>query len=175
MLRRQKEAIVEETARLLAGSEALFVSDYRGLTVAELGELRGALREHGAAFRVLKNTLTRRAAGEAGREEITGLLSGPTAVTFCGGDPAAAARALVEFGRTHQQVELRGGYMQGAVIDSAMVRTLSALPSREVLIAQVVGTMAAPITGLVTVLQGTISGLVRSLRQISEQKAAGEA
>jgi large subunit ribosomal protein L10 len=176
MLRKQKDAIVAETARKLAGSDTLFVSDYRGLTVAELTQLRGELRQRGATFHVLKNTLTRRAAGEAGREELAELLSGPSGVTFCDDDPVGPAKALVEFGRTHPQLEVRGGYLQGAIIGADAVRTLSALPPREVLIGQVVGTMAAPITGLVTVLHGTLAGLVRSLQQIADQKAAaGEA
>ena len=176
MLRKQKEAIVAETARRLAESDTLFVSDYRGLTVAELTQLRGQLRERGATFQVLKNTLTRRAATDAGREELVELLSGPTGVTFCGDDPVGPAKALIDFGRTHPQLEVRGGYLQGSIVSTDSVRALSALPPRDVLIAQVVGTMAAPITGLVTVLHGTLAGLVRSLQQIADQKAAaGEA
>jgi len=176
MLRKDKEAAVAETARLLADSETLFVSDYRGLTVAEMTALRGQLREQDARLRVLKNTLTRRAAADARREEIASLLNGPTAITFCGDDPVAPARALVEFARTHPAVEVRGGFLQGSVIDAAGVRALSSLPPRDVLVAQVVVTLAAPMSGLVTVLQGTISGFVRALQQVADQKAAaGEA
>lgn len=176
MLRKDKEAAVAEATRLLAATEALYVSDYRGLKVAELTELRAKLREGGATLRVLKNTLARRAAADAGHEQIVPLLSGPTAVVFCGDDPVTPAKALVEFMRTHPQLVVRGGLLQGAAVDIDGVRTLSALPPRDALIAQVVGTMAAPLTGLVTVLQGTISGFARALQQIVEQKtAAGEA
>ena len=104
------------------------------------------------------------------------LLSGPTAVTFCSDDPVAPAKALGDFMRTHPRLVVRGGLLQGATVDVDGVRALSALPPRDVLIAQVVGTMAAPLTGLVTVLQGTISGFARALQQIVESKtAAGEA
>ena len=176
MLHKDKVAVVEEATRLLAATEALYLSDYRGLKVSELTELRAKLRDGGATLRVLKNTLARRAAAEAGREQIVPLLTGPTAVTFCGADPVAPAKALVEFMRTHPQLIVRGGLLQGDTVDADGVRALSALPPREVLLAQVVGTMAAPLTGLVTVLQGTISGLARTLQQIAEQKtAAGEA
>jgi large subunit ribosomal protein L10 len=176
MLRKDKEAVVEEATKLLAATEALYLSDYRGLTVAELTELRGKLREGGAVLHVLKNTLARRAAADAGREQIVPLLSGPTAVTFCSGDPVAPAKTLVDYMRTHPQLVLRGGLLQGQAIDVDGVRSLSSLPSRQVLIGQVVGTMAAPLSGLVTVLQGTMSGLARALQQIVEQRtAAGEA
>ncbi len=176
MLRKDKEAVVEEATRLLAATEALYLSDYRGLTVTELTELRAKLRDGDAQLHVLKNTLARRAAAAAGREQIVPLLTGPTAVTFCGADPVAPAKALIEFMRTHPKLVVRGGLLQGDMIDPEGVRSLSALPSRDVLLGQVVGTMAAPLTGLVTVLQGTISGFARALQQIVDQKtAAGEA
>jgi large subunit ribosomal protein L10 len=176
MLRKDKEAVVAEAVELLSGAESLYVSDYRGLSVAELTELRGKVRESGARVKVLKNTLTRRAADAAGRDDIVPLLSGPTAITFCGDDPVGPAKALVDFARTHPQFALRGGVLQGSLIDESSLRELSALPPRDVLVAQVVGTLAAPMTGLVTVLQGTISGLARALQQVTEQKAAaGEA
>jgi large subunit ribosomal protein L10 len=172
MLRKDKEAVIAETVRLLSESKTLYVSDYRGLTVTEITDLRGELRQQGAFVKVLKNTLTRRAAGEAQREEIVPLLSGPVAITFCGDDPVGPARALVDFARTHPMLEVRGGFMQGLLLDSANVKSLSQLPSRDALVAQVVGTLAAPISGLLTVLQGTVSGLVRALQQVADQRAA---
>jgi large subunit ribosomal protein L10 len=176
MLRKDKEAVVHETTRLLADTEALYLSDYRGLTVTEITELRAKLREGGAMVRVLKNTLARRAAAEAGRDQIVPLLTGPTAVTFCSGDPVGPAKALIDFMRAHPQLTVRGGFLQGSLVDADGVRALSALPPREALIGQLVGTMAAPLSGLVTVLQGSISGLARALQQIADQKAAaGEA
>ena len=176
MLRNEKEAVIAEVTQLLTDTENLFVSDYRGLTVAELAELRGKLRESGARFRIIKNTLGGIAADKAGREPVKDLMSGPTAVTFCGDELVGAAKALVDFAKTHPQLEVRGGLLDAAVIDPDGVKALASLPPRTVLVAQVVGTMAAPMTGLVTVLQGTISGFVRALDQVAQQRAAaGEA
>ncbi len=176
MLRNEKQTLIDEMTQLLTDADSLFVSDYRGLSVAELSELRGKLRERGATFTVLKNTLARIAAERAGREQLQPLLIGPTAVTVVGEDAAGAAKALADYARTHQQLIVRGGLLQQTVVDAASIKALASLPSRDVLIAQVVGTMAAPMTGLVTVLQGTIGGFVRALGQVAEQKAvAGEA
>jgi large subunit ribosomal protein L10 len=176
MLRNEKEAVIAEVAQLLADTKDMFVSDYRGLTVAELAELRGKLRESGARFKVVKNTLGGIAADRSGRETVKDLLSGPTAVTFCGDDVAAAAKVLSDFSRTHPKLEVRGGVLESSLIDANGVKVIASLPPRDVLVAQLVGTMAAPMTGLVTVLQGTISGFVRALDQVAQQRAAaGEA
>jgi large subunit ribosomal protein L10 len=176
MLRREKEAVIAEVAGLLADADNVFVSDYRGLKVAELEELRGKLRESGATIKIVKNTLGGIAAERAGRKDLEEFLSGPTAVTFCGDDVVAAAKALADFARTHPQLEVRGGLLESSPVDPAGIKTLASLPPRDVLIAQFVGTMAAPISGLVTVLEGTISGFVRALDQVAQQRAAaGEA
>jgi large subunit ribosomal protein L10 len=176
MLRKDKEAVIAEVAELLESTETVFVSDYRGLTVSELSELRGMLRQSGARVRIVKNTLGTIAAERAGRTTLKELLSGPTAVTFCGDDPAAAAKAIADYARTHPQLEVRGGLMAETLLDASQLRVFATLPSRDVLVAQVVGTLAAPMTGLVTVLQGTVSGFVRALNQVAEKKAAaGEA
>ena len=176
MLRNEKDAVIAEVEQLFANTENLFVSDYRGLTVAELAELRGKLRQSGARFKIVKNTLGGIAADKSGREPVKELLSGPTGVTFCGDDLVGAAKALSDFAKTHPQLEVRGGLLDASLIGPADVKALASLPSRDVLIAQLVGTMAAPMTGLVTVLQGTISGFVRALDQVAQQRAAaGEA
>lgn len=176
MLRNEKDAVIAEVQQLLSDRENLFVSDYRGLTVAELAELRGKLRESGASFKIVKNTLGGIAADKAGREPVKDLLTGPTAVTFCGDDLVGAAKALADFAKTHPQLVVRGGVLDASRVDADGVKAIASLPPRDVLIAQVVGTMAAPMTGLVTVLQGTISGFVRALDQVAQQRAAaGEA
>jgi large subunit ribosomal protein L10 len=168
--------VIAEVQQLLTDTENVFVSDYRGLTVAELAELRDKLRESGARFTIVKNTLGAIAADRAGRAPVKELLSGPTAVTFCGDDLVGAAKALADFAKTHPQLEVRGGLLDASLIDQAGVKALASLPPRDVLVAQLVGTMAAPMSGLVTVLQGTISGFVRALDQVAQQRAAaGEA
>ena len=172
MLRNEKEAVIAEVAQLLTSTENLYVSDYRGLTVAQLSELRAKLRESGASFKVVKNSLGGIAADRADRGAIKEMLGGPTAVTFCGDDLVGAAKALADFARTHPQLAVRGGLLASSLIDASGVKALASMPSRDVLVAQVVGTMAAPLTGLVTVLQGTISGFVRALNQVAEQRSA---
>ena len=176
MLRNEKDAVIAEVTQLLTDTENLFVSDYRGLTVEELAELRGKLRQSGASFKIVKNTLGGIAADRSGRVTVKELLAGPTAVTFCGEDLVGAAKALSDFAKAHPQLVVRGGVLDASLIDPDGVKALAGLPSRDVLIAQVVGTMAAPMTGLVTVLQGTLSGFVRALDQVAQQRAAaGEA
>jgi large subunit ribosomal protein L10 len=174
MLRNEKEAVIAEVAQLLTDRENLFISDYRGLKVAELTQLRDKLRESGANFMVVKNTLGSIAADRAGREAVKDMLSGPTAVTFCGDDVVAAAKALADFAKTHPQLEVRGGLLESSFIDPAGIKVLASLPPRDALIAQVLATMAAPMTGLVTVLQGTVSGFVRALNQVAQQRAAAD-
>ena len=109
MLRNEKDAVIAEVQQLLTDTENLFVSDYRGLTVEELAELRGKLRQSGASFKIVKNTLGGIAADRSGRETVKELLAGPTAVTFCGDDLVGAAKALSDFAKTHPQLEVRGG------------------------------------------------------------------
>jgi len=176
MIRKEKDAVVAEVAQLLTDTDNLFVSDYRGLTVADLAELRGKLRESGAQFRIVKNTLGGIAAGKAGREQVKELLTGPTAITFCGDDLVGAAKALADFAKTHPQLETRGGVLETSAVDADGVKALAALPPREILLGQLAATMVAPMTGLVTVLQATVTGFVRALDQVAQQRAAaGEA
>jgi large subunit ribosomal protein L10 len=174
MLRNEKDAVIAAVAQLLADSENLFVSDYRGLTVAQVEELRAKLRASGASFKVVKNTLGNIAAERAGRGEIKEMLSGPTAVTFCGDDLVGAAKALADFAKAHPQLEVRGGLLKSDVIDAAGVKALASLPSRDVLVAQLVGTLATPLTGLVTVPEGTVGGFVRALDQLAAKRATAD-
>jgi large subunit ribosomal protein L10 len=171
MLRNEKEAVIAEVTQLLSETDNLFVSDYRGLTMAELSELRVKLRGSGASFKVVKNTLGTIAAERAERHMLKEMLAGPTAVTFCGDDLVGAAKTLADFARTHPRLEVRGGLLESSLVDANGVKALATLPARDVLVAQVVGTMAAPLTGFVTVLQGTIGGFVRALNQVAEQRA----
>ncbi len=123
MLRNEKEAVIAEVAQLLTDTQDMFVSDYRGLTVTELSELRDKLRESGATFKVVKNTLGGIAADRAGREDVKSFLSGPTAVTFCGDDLVGAAKALADFAKTHPHLVIRGGLLESSLIDEAGVKS----------------------------------------------------
>jgi large subunit ribosomal protein L10 len=176
MNREQKAAAIEEVAGQIQESEAVFAVDYRGISVPQAAELRTRLTEAGARFRVVKNTLTQRAADQAGAESLKELLEGPTAFTFVqaeGGDVALAAKALATFRRAHDVLAFKGGLMNGDVLTIEQLEELSKLPARDVLHGQLVGMIASPITGLVRGLNALISGLAIQLGQIRDQGLVG--
>lgn len=166
---------VEEITRLRARldrSAAVILTDFRGLTVREITVLRGRLRQAGAEYRVVKNRLLRIAASAAGIEGLERYLEGPTAAAFVSGDPIPVARAIQEFSRQSRKLAFKGGILAGAVIDDARTRVLADLPDRVEILARAVGSIAAPLSGLVGVLTGLPRKLVRALDQIREQRAA---
>jgi large subunit ribosomal protein L10 len=170
MARPEKVAIVEEIKERLDSVQGAVIVDYRGLNVAAVTELRKQLRDAGVEFKVLKNTLTRRAAEEKGLDDLLPLLNGPTAIAFGYNDPVAPAKILNNFARTNPALELKGGLLEGKVLDVNGVKALAELPSREELLAQVVRGMQAPIAGMVNVLQGTIRNFVYALEAVRKQK-----
>ncbi len=161
MLKQDKERIVGELAERLKSTSTLFVADYRGLSVTEIDDLRSKLIEHGARFTIVKNTLTRRAATEAGTEALLALLDGPTAIAFieADGDMVAVAKALADSARTTKVLTIRGGILDGAPIGVEDVNSLATLPPLDVLRGQVLGAITGP---LITVV-GLISAPVRDL------------
>jgi large subunit ribosomal protein L10 len=165
----RKEAAVGALAEKLAGAKNLFLTDYAGLTVAEITKLRGELRKDGNTYAVVKNTLFRIAAGDLAARLET-FLAGPTGIVFAGADPVAPAKALKTFSDTVKRVAVKAAYIDGQVVDAAQVEKLAKLPPKLDLIASLVGTLANPLRGLVTVLSGNQSGLVRVLQRIAEQK-----
>jgi len=173
--REQKAAVIDEVAVQINESEAVFAVDYRGISVPQAAELRGSLRDADARFRVVKNTLTERAADKAGAEPLKAFLEGPTAMTFVSGDAAAAAKALSDFRRKSggTLLEFKGGWMNGAVLAVPEIEAIAKLPSRDVLYGRLVGMVASPLSGLVTSLNGLISGLGRQLSQIVDQGLIG--
>jgi large subunit ribosomal protein L10 len=173
MNKEEKAAKVEELAERMKGSAAMLVADYRGLTVAEARALRSGLREAGcSSFEVLKNTLTKRAADAAEVAELKEYLEGPTAIAFCTEDAVAPAQVLVKYAKEFKPLEIKGGVLEGKPIDVNRIKFLASLPPREVLVAQMLGGLQAPIRGLATVLAGNIRGLVTVLTRIQEQKEA---
>ena len=171
MNREEKARVIEGLVERLRSGSAVLV-DYQGMNVARSTELRRRSRDAGVEFVVAKNTLARRAADEAGVEDLTEYLVGPTALAFSE-DPVASAKLMAEFAAQVESFTLKGGLLEdGRVLDGADVVALSRLPGREQLLAQVVGGISSPITGLVTVLNNTIQGLVVALGQIAEQKGA---
>ncbi|MEA2226137.1 MAG: large subunit ribosomal protein, partial [Solirubrobacteraceae bacterium] len=149
MNREQKAVAIEEIAANIDESHAIFAVDYRGISVPQVAELRAKLRDADATFKVVKNSLTERAADQAGAGTLKDYLAGPTALTFVRGDVATAAKAIADYARATQLLPFKGGLMDGATLDVEQLRSLSRLPSRDVLYGQLVGVVASPVGGLV--------------------------
>jgi large subunit ribosomal protein L10 len=173
--RDQKAAVIDEVAAQISEAEAVFAVDYRGISVPQAADLRTRLRDADASFRIVKNTLTLRAADKAGADALKELLEGPTAMTFVRGDAAAAAKALSDFRRASggRLLEFKGGWMNGAPLDTAQIEAIARLPTRDVLYGRLVGMVASPLTGLVTSLNGLIGGLARQLQAMADQGLVG--
>jgi large subunit ribosomal protein L10 len=169
----QKAEVVEQIVAQLEGASAIYAVDYRGLTVTQAAELRSNLRQAETSFRIVKNTLSLRAADKAGIEPLKPLVEeGPTALAFVAGDPALAAKVLDTFARQSQMLELKGGVLDGRPLDVEQLRHLARLPGRDQLNAQLAGIVASPITGLVRGLGSLLSGLAIALGQVHGQRAA---
>jgi large subunit ribosomal protein L10 len=175
MLKSEKERVVEQLAERLRSSETLMVADYRGLTMPQIDELRTRLLEAGARFTVVKNTLTRRAAEQAGTTKVLDLIDGPTAIAFleAEGDPVAVAKVLSETARAHDVLVIRGGLLEGNVVGDDEIKRLATLPPADVLHAQLVGAVAGPLTTVVGLFAAPLRDLVGVLeariRQLEEQ------
>jgi large subunit ribosomal protein L10 len=174
MNRDQKAVVIADIAAHIDESQAVFAVDYRGISVPQVAELRAKLRDADATFTVVKNSLTERAADEAGAETLKAFLTGPTALTFVRGDVATAARAIADYARVTQLLPFKGALMDGAVLDVDQLRSLSRLPSREALYGQLVGVVASPVTGLVRTLSALVGGLAVALAQVRDKKESGE-
>lgn len=169
----EKQAIVASLTEKFQNAAGGVVVDYKGLTVAEDTALRVEMRKNGVEYFVMKNTLARFAAKNAGLEELTGVLEGTTSFAICESDPVAAAKVVAEFAKKMKDEKfiIKAGFVEGKVLSPEEVKALADLPSREVLIATVLGTMLAPVRGLATVLDANISGLARVMQAIADQKA----
>ncbi len=167
----EKVAAVNEIVDDLKTHPSYFLVDYRGITVSEATELRSKLREAGAELKVVKNTLALRAAGQAGMEAVGPMLEGPTAIAYCVDDPVGPAKAIQDFTKATKKLTVKGGFLRDHLIAASQVEELASLPSRDELVAKVIGGIAAPLYGFATVLTGPIRGLTIALDQIREQKA----
>src|ERR1700755_3621819 len=177
MNRDQKSAVVDEIAGQIEAASAIFAVDYRGISVSQIADLRAKLRESDTRCRIVKNSLSERAADKAGADALRPLLEGPTALALVGGDAAMAAKALNDTARAlNNLIEFKGGLMDGTALTADEVRSIARLPSRDVLNAQLVGTIAAPLSGLVRTLNALIAGVAIQLQAIAGQGlVSGEA
>jgi large subunit ribosomal protein L10 len=177
MLKTDKERIVTELAEELGAADTLIVADYRGLTNKQLEALRDQLLQHGARFRIVKNTLTRRAAEQAGADALLIMLEGPTAIAFIesAGDPAAVAKALAQTAKETNVLALRGGILEGKALSSEQVAELATLPPVDVLRGQLVGAIVAPLTQLLAILSAPLQDLYGLLdARIAQLEEQGE-
>jgi large subunit ribosomal protein L10 len=165
------EAVKEITADLKT-TDVYFFVDYRGLTFAEATDLRTRLAKADTSLKVVKNTLAKIAAADAGIEGLEDLLKGPTAIAYVRGDAVQAAKIIEDFIKEKKKSTVRGGKLQRQMLDASGIEKLATLPSREQLIAQLVGAMASPLQGLANVLNGPIRWLVVVLGQIQEKQSA---
>src|SRR3954453_8419471 len=175
MNKEQKAAAIDEVAGAIQEAGAIFAVDYRGISVPQAKELRTALTGAGARFRVVKNTLTARAADKARPASLKELLEGPTAFTFVAadGDVGLAAKALAQFRRQNNVLEFKGGTMGGETLTIEEIESIARLPGRDQLHGQLVGVIASPLTTLVRGLASMISGLAIQLQQVAEQGLIG--
>ncbi len=166
-----KEATVAELRDEIARSRTMIVSEYRGLTVSEIAEIRRALRKQDVSYRVVKNRLMKIAAGDSIGEALTPLLVGPSAIAF-GTDEAKTAKAVIDATRPYRIVRITGGVLGDRAIDADGVTRLATLPPREVLLAKLAGAMQSPTTTLAGLLAANIRNLGYALSQVRDQKAA---
>lgn len=167
-----KSQNVEEIKEKISKAQSVVLVDYRGLNVEQLTELRSEYRKAGVEYKVYKNTMMRFAFKDAGLEEFNEYLKGPSAIAFGYDDPVQAAKITSKFAKENAKLEIKAGIVDGKVIDVDGVNSLASLPSREVLIAQVLGGLNSPIQGFANVLQGTIRGLATVLNAIAEKQEA---
>ena len=170
--RPEKVAVIDEVTAKLEAADAVFVAEYRGLSVTQLGNLRRQLRPAGAEFKVYKNTLARFAAENVGLPGLGELLVGPSAIACVSGDIAAAAKALRDAAKATPLLVLKGGAMGGKVLRSTDVEALAELPSREVLLAQFAGALQAPLVKTAGLLQALPRNLAYGLKALIDQREA---
>lgn len=174
MNRQQKEAAVGELVNEFGEAEAVYAVDYRGLSVAQISELRARLLQNDTKLKVVKNSVTKLAAEQAEVTSINDELSGPTALAFVRGDAAASAKILNGFVKESDNIlELKGGLLNGKPLTSSDVVAIAKLPTREVLIGQLVGLIASPISGTARTLAALLSAVPRQLQQVADQGLIG--
>lgn len=170
MVRKEKELAVQDLSDKLKNNTAMLLTEYQGLTVAEITELRNKLRKSNCEYKVVKNTLSRRALEKIGFEEFSKYFNGPTAIAIDQGDPVETTKILVGFSKDHNKLKLKAGLLGDKFLTTEDIKSLASLPPRDVLLAQVIGTIQAPISGFVNVLSGVLRNFVNVVNEIKKQK-----
>ena len=174
LTRAQKAEIVKNLKEKFLSSEGVFVTSFKGFTVAESNEIRKLIREKGGEFRVVKNTLIRLASQDTPVQPLNDFIQGPTALVIAYQDPVEVAKVLDKFIKDHSSLELRGFVIQGKRFNAEAIKDLVKLPPKEVLLAQVLGTFQAPLTNFVGLLSAIIRNFLYVLKAIEEKKSKGE-
>src|SRR5579872_1329547 len=167
----QKTKTVQDFEKEARECKGLIVTSFKGLKTVEFNEMRQKIRNFKSEYRVVKNSLTRIALKNAGMEELAKALQGPSAIVLERGDALATIKAVFEFAKTHENIKVSGGYFDGKVLSDKELKAIASLPSREVLLAQLLGTMQAPMVNLVSVLQAPMRDLVGVLDQIAKKSS----
>jgi large subunit ribosomal protein L10 len=175
MPRPEKVAVVEEIRSKVAEADATVLTEYRGLKVHELADLRASLRPSGTEYKVFKNTLARRAMDGAELDGMVSLLEGPVAIAFVRGDAAAAAKALRDFGKTNPALVVKGGLLGGKLLEPRAIEALAELPSREVLLAQIAGAFQAPLVKAAGLFQALPRNLAYGVKALIDQRGGVDA
>jgi large subunit ribosomal protein L10 len=165
-----KVAVVNEVREKLSSSDGAILTEYRGLNVSELATLRRSLREVGGQYKIYKNTLVRFAVRELGLQELEEMLLGPTAIAFVDGDAAAVAKSLRDFARGNPNLVIKGGVLGESILSAKDASALAELPSREQLLAQLAGAMAAPLQNMAGLLKALPQNFAYALRALAEQQ-----
>jgi large subunit ribosomal protein L10 len=173
MVKPEKIAVVKEIKEKLEKATSVILSDFRGLTFDQLATLRSALREKGAEFRIVKNTLTRIAIKELGLIELTDFLTGPTAIAFSYEDPIVATKILADFARENKTFTIKGGLLEGKFVDQTELKMISSLPSRDILLAKLTGILKAPVYGFAGVISAPLQGLIGTLNAVAQSSERG--
>ncbi len=173
MKRDEKAEVIDELKSVLAGAKTALLADHRGLSVAELTELRNLFRRQRVELRVVKNTLARLATRETELQELGPHLVGPTLIAYSGGDPTVPAKLLASYAKTRPNLKIKAGFVEGKVLARQEALALAELPPREVLLAKLAGVMQSPLRGIVVVLQGPLRSLLIALDAVRQKREKG--
>ena len=171
MPNKKNQTDVKILAEKFKAMKGMIMTEYHGLSVSQISELRSELRKCGCEYLVVKNTLSKIALKEVGLESVNEYFDGPTAIVVESGDPVSPAKVVAEFAKKNEKFVVKAGLLDGKILAAGEIKSLAALPSKEVLIAKMLGSMQAPISGFVNVLQGSLRNLVYVLNAVKEKQA----
>jgi len=172
MLKKEKVALVEDLRKKLTGAQSIFLTDFTGIDVPDISQLRRSFRESSVEYLVAKNTLIKLAVADTPLDQLEPYLNGPTALVIAGDEGVSAAKIITNFAEQHESFSVKVGVISEKIIDPGQVKNIASLPTREVMLSRFLGCLNTPVSGLVYVLNDTIARAVRILGRIAEAKQA---